>query len=162
LWKLLIDLRRQRKGYGQAIVRHIVEMVRAQGATELLTSNASGEGGPAGSYPRLGSSRDTAVAVVSVGGGPGNAPTTGRARVRWGDIWAANRRWRAARVVSVWAGHEVRTISLHSQASATYPVSSSGCRGAGAGRTRSATEQARCSPGVALGSPSPRPGQQNG
>jgi len=44
LWKLLIDLRRQRKGYGQAVVRHIVEMVRAQGATELLTSNASGEG----------------------------------------------------------------------------------------------------------------------
>lgn len=54
LWKLLIDHRYQRQGYGQAVVRHIVELVRDQGATELLTSYVPGEGGPASFYARLG------------------------------------------------------------------------------------------------------------
>ena len=54
LWKLLIDHRHQRKGYGQQVVRQIVELVRGQGATELLTSYVPGEGGPAGFYARLG------------------------------------------------------------------------------------------------------------
>lgn len=54
LWKLLIDHRHQGKGYGQEVVRQIVELVRGQGATELLTSYVPGEGGPAGFYARLG------------------------------------------------------------------------------------------------------------
>jgi GNAT superfamily N-acetyltransferase len=54
LWKLLIDYRHQGKGYGQEVVRQIVELVRGQGAGELLTSYAPGEGGPSGFYARLG------------------------------------------------------------------------------------------------------------
>jgi GNAT superfamily N-acetyltransferase len=54
LWKLLIDFRHQRHGYGQETLRQIVELVRAQGATELLTSYVEGAGGPAGFYARLG------------------------------------------------------------------------------------------------------------
>ena len=53
LWKLLIDHRDQRHGYGQEVVRQIVALVRDQGATELLTSHVVGEGGP-GFYARLG------------------------------------------------------------------------------------------------------------
>jgi GNAT superfamily N-acetyltransferase len=54
LWKLLIDQGHQGKGYGREVVRQIVDLVRAQGATELLTSHEPGEGGPAGFYARLG------------------------------------------------------------------------------------------------------------
>ena len=54
LWKLLIDHRHQGKGYGREVVRQIVELVRGEGATELLTSHVPGEGGPAGFYARLG------------------------------------------------------------------------------------------------------------
>jgi diamine N-acetyltransferase len=54
LWKLLIDYRHQGKGYGSEVVRQIVELVRGQGGTELLTSFVPGEGGPAGFYTRLG------------------------------------------------------------------------------------------------------------
>jgi len=54
LWKLLIDHRHQGKGYGREVVRQVVEMVRREGATELLTSHVPGEGGPAGFYARLG------------------------------------------------------------------------------------------------------------
>jgi GNAT superfamily N-acetyltransferase len=54
LWKLLIDHRYQGKGYGREVVRQIVEVVRGQGGTELLTSYVPGEGGPAGFYARLG------------------------------------------------------------------------------------------------------------
>ena len=54
LWKLLIDSRHQRQGYGRDVVRQVVELVRAHGATELLTSHVPGEGGPAGFYARLG------------------------------------------------------------------------------------------------------------
>ena len=54
LWKLLIDHRQQGKGYGREVVRQIVELVRGEGATELLTSHTPGEGGPAGFYARLG------------------------------------------------------------------------------------------------------------
>jgi GNAT superfamily N-acetyltransferase len=54
LWKLLIDHRHQGKGYGREVVRQIVELVRGQGAAELLTSHVPGEGGPAGFYARLG------------------------------------------------------------------------------------------------------------
>jgi GNAT superfamily N-acetyltransferase len=54
LWKLLLDHRHQRKGYGQEAVRQIVDLIRAEGATELMTSYVSGEGSPAGFYARLG------------------------------------------------------------------------------------------------------------
>ncbi|MET0526158.1 MAG: GNAT family N-acetyltransferase [Nocardioides sp.] len=54
LWKLLIDHQHQGRGYGQEVVRHVAELVRAEGATELLTSHVPGEGGPAGFYARLG------------------------------------------------------------------------------------------------------------
>ena len=54
LWKLLIDHRHQGKGYGQEAVRQIVDLIRAEGATELLTSYVPGEGSPAGFYARLG------------------------------------------------------------------------------------------------------------
>ena len=54
LWKLLIDHRHQGKGYGREVVRQVVELVRDEGGTELLTSHVPGEGGPAGFYARLG------------------------------------------------------------------------------------------------------------
>ena len=54
LWKLIVDERHQGRGYGRAIVEHVVELIRAEGATELLTSNVIGDGGPAGFYERLG------------------------------------------------------------------------------------------------------------
>jgi GNAT superfamily N-acetyltransferase len=54
LWKLLIDHRHQRLGYGEEVVRQILDLVRDQGATELLTSYVPGEGGPADFYARLG------------------------------------------------------------------------------------------------------------
>ena len=54
LWKLLIDARHQGRGYGREAVRQVVELVREQGGTELLTSHVPGEGGPQGFYTRLG------------------------------------------------------------------------------------------------------------
>ncbi len=54
LWKLLIDRRHQRLGYGHEVMRQIVELIRSQGATELLTSYALGDGSPAGFYEALG------------------------------------------------------------------------------------------------------------
>ncbi|MBC7291320.1 MAG: GNAT family N-acetyltransferase [Actinotalea sp.] len=54
LWKLIIDQRHQGRGYGREVVRQVVELVRANGGTELLTSHVPGEGSPAGFYARLG------------------------------------------------------------------------------------------------------------
>jgi len=54
LWKLLIDERYQSRGYGSEVVRQVAELVRAEGATELLTSYVPQHGGPAGFYERLG------------------------------------------------------------------------------------------------------------
>jgi GNAT superfamily N-acetyltransferase len=54
LWKLLIDSRHQGKGYGREVVRQVVELVRGQGGTELLTSYVPGDDGPADFYARLG------------------------------------------------------------------------------------------------------------
>ena len=54
LWKLLIDRRHQGRGYGREVVRQVADVVRAAGASELLTSHVVGEGGPAGFYRRLG------------------------------------------------------------------------------------------------------------
>jgi len=54
LWKLLIDERHQGRGYGSEVVQQVAELVRAEGATELLTSYVVQDGGPAGFYQRLG------------------------------------------------------------------------------------------------------------
>jgi len=54
LWKLLIDERHQGHGYGAQAVRQVAGLVRAEGATELLTSYGPQDGGPAGFYERLG------------------------------------------------------------------------------------------------------------
>lgn len=54
LWKLLIDSRYQRKGYGKMAVNLIAEIVRAEGGTELLTSFVKGVGDPWPFYKRLG------------------------------------------------------------------------------------------------------------
>jgi GNAT superfamily N-acetyltransferase len=54
LWKLLIDERYQRRGYGRDAVRSIADLVRAHGASELLTSCVPAAGGPEPFYRRLG------------------------------------------------------------------------------------------------------------
>jgi diamine N-acetyltransferase len=54
LWKLLIDQRHQGRGYGAEAVWHVAGLVRAEGATELLTSHVPQDGGPAAFYERLG------------------------------------------------------------------------------------------------------------
>jgi GNAT superfamily N-acetyltransferase len=54
LWKLLIDERYQGRGHGAEVVRQVAELVRAEGAAELLTSYVPQPGGPAGFYERLG------------------------------------------------------------------------------------------------------------
>jgi diamine N-acetyltransferase len=54
LWKIIIDRRHQGRGYGAEVVRQVTRIIRAEGATELLTSHVPEEGGPAGFYARLG------------------------------------------------------------------------------------------------------------
>ncbi len=54
LWRLLIDERYQRHGYGRAAMLQVIDLVRADGASELLTSYQPGEGGPWPFYQRLG------------------------------------------------------------------------------------------------------------
>jgi len=54
LWKLLIDERHQRRGYGREVVRQVAEIVRRAGATELLTSHVVADNGPGPFYARLG------------------------------------------------------------------------------------------------------------
>jgi diamine N-acetyltransferase len=54
LWRLLIDERHQRRGFGSAVLTEIVDLVRADGATELLTSYHLGDGGPLPFYQRFG------------------------------------------------------------------------------------------------------------
>jgi diamine N-acetyltransferase len=54
LWRLLIDERHQRRGYGREALRQIVDLVRTAGATELLTSYHPDEGEPWPFYQRLG------------------------------------------------------------------------------------------------------------
>ena len=54
LWKLLIDKAHQGKGYGLNAVRQVADLVRAEGAKDLLTSYVDQPGGPAGFYRRLG------------------------------------------------------------------------------------------------------------
>ena len=58
LWKLIVDQRYQGRGYGREIVGQVVDIVRANGGTELMTSHVprqeDGDEGPAGFYARLG------------------------------------------------------------------------------------------------------------
>jgi len=54
LWKIIVDRRYQGRGYGAEAVRQVAALVRAEGATELLTSYVPEDGGPAGFYQRLG------------------------------------------------------------------------------------------------------------
>jgi diamine N-acetyltransferase len=55
LWKLLIDERHQRRGYGRDVVRLVADLVREHGARELFSSYApDGDGGPGPFYERLG------------------------------------------------------------------------------------------------------------
>jgi diamine N-acetyltransferase len=54
LWKLLIDERHQRCGYGRDAVRLVADVVRANGAAELLTSCVPGDDGPELFYRRIG------------------------------------------------------------------------------------------------------------
>jgi diamine N-acetyltransferase len=54
LWKLLIDERHQRRGYGRDAVTLVAEIVRANGAAELLTSCAPADDGPEPFYRRIG------------------------------------------------------------------------------------------------------------
>jgi diamine N-acetyltransferase len=54
LWRLLIDKRHQRRGIGRAVLTQIAELVRADGATELLTSYEPGDGEPWPFYQRFG------------------------------------------------------------------------------------------------------------
>jgi diamine N-acetyltransferase len=54
LWRLLIDERHQGRGIGREVLTQIVDLVRADGATELYTSYEPGEGEPWPFYHRLG------------------------------------------------------------------------------------------------------------
>ena len=54
LWKLLVDERHQGKGYGRDAVQQVMDLIRAAGAEELMTSYIPGDGGPAGFYAKLG------------------------------------------------------------------------------------------------------------
>jgi diamine N-acetyltransferase len=54
LWRLLIDERHQRRGYGRAALAQIVEIIRVAGARELLTSYQPGDGGPWPFYQKFG------------------------------------------------------------------------------------------------------------
>jgi diamine N-acetyltransferase len=54
LWKILIDRRHQGRGYGAEVIRQVAELIRAEGATELLTSYVPADDGPADFYRRQG------------------------------------------------------------------------------------------------------------
>jgi diamine N-acetyltransferase len=55
LWRLLIDPRHQRRGYGRAAMALVIDVVRTSpGGTDLFTSVYPGEGGPAPFYRSLG------------------------------------------------------------------------------------------------------------
>jgi diamine N-acetyltransferase len=54
LWRLLIDKRYQRRGIGREVLTQIAELIRADGATELLTSYEPGDGEPWPFYRKFG------------------------------------------------------------------------------------------------------------
>ncbi|GAA3045605.1 GNAT family N-acetyltransferase [Pseudonocardia yunnanensis] len=54
LWRLLIDEHHQGSGIGREVLTQVVDLVRADGATELYTSYEPGEGEPGPFYLRFG------------------------------------------------------------------------------------------------------------
>jgi diamine N-acetyltransferase len=54
LWKLLIDERFQRRGYGIAAIDLVAEYFRSRGVQTMWTSAGEGEGGPIPFYERCG------------------------------------------------------------------------------------------------------------
>ncbi|MCP3805118.1 GNAT family N-acetyltransferase [Allokutzneria sp. A3M-2-11 16] len=54
LWRLIIGAEHQGRGYGSEVLKLIVELIRADGATELLTSYQPGDGEPWPFYQRFG------------------------------------------------------------------------------------------------------------
>jgi diamine N-acetyltransferase len=54
LWRLIIDEGHQRRGYGRAALEQVIAIVRAEGATEFLTSYNPGDGSPWPFYQRFG------------------------------------------------------------------------------------------------------------
>ncbi|MET7318885.1 MULTISPECIES: GNAT family N-acetyltransferase [Streptomyces] len=54
LWRFLIDRRYQRRGIGRQALTRVADLVRADGATELLTSYEPGDGEPLPFYRALG------------------------------------------------------------------------------------------------------------
>ena len=54
LWRLLIDVQSQGRGYGREAVGLVADIARENGAAELLTSYGLGEGGPELFYRRVG------------------------------------------------------------------------------------------------------------
>ena len=57
LWRLLIDKRYQRRGIGREVLAQLVDVVRAEGATELLASYEPGKGDPWPFYRQFGFQR---------------------------------------------------------------------------------------------------------
>jgi diamine N-acetyltransferase len=57
LWKLLIDERHQRRGFGAATLDLIVEYFRGRGVDAMWTSAGQGEGSPITFYERYGFER---------------------------------------------------------------------------------------------------------
>jgi diamine N-acetyltransferase len=58
LWRLMVARPYQGMGFGRRAVELLVEKIKAEGASELLTSCFEGEGGPEGFYRKLGFHRD--------------------------------------------------------------------------------------------------------
>jgi diamine N-acetyltransferase len=58
LWKLLIDERFQRRGYGTAALDLVAAYFRSKGVPTMWTSAGEGEGGPIPFYERYGFVRD--------------------------------------------------------------------------------------------------------
>jgi diamine N-acetyltransferase len=54
LWRLLVDERFQRRGFGRAALQRVIEVIRTEGASELLTSYQPGDGEPWPFYRRYG------------------------------------------------------------------------------------------------------------
>lgn len=55
VWRLLVDARDQRRGYGRAAMELVIDIVRGSpGGTELYTSIDPGEGAPVAFYRSLG------------------------------------------------------------------------------------------------------------
>jgi GNAT superfamily N-acetyltransferase len=57
LWKLLIDERHQREGYGTAALDLVTAYFKNRGVAEMWTSAGQGEGGPIPFYERYGFER---------------------------------------------------------------------------------------------------------